>query len=263
MPRARLLSAAILFLAATLAVAQDPTANPFHWKGTLAAGKVLTVKGIAGSIDASGATGDEVEITADKHGDAADRIRIEVVQDDSGLTVCAIYPQDLVGHAHTCEPGGEWNVNSHGSLPRVDFTVRLPRKVRLVARDINGKVHAKDLGAPADLRTVNGSLGVQTTEWAHLVTVNGNIDASFGSADWKDSLTIETVNGNIDLQVPADLSADFDYKNVNGHLDTDFPMTISGSISPRHISARLGGGGRELKVRTVNGNLTLHKLGSM
>ena len=85
-----LLTATLVLILGSLALAQNSssTANPFHWKGTLAAGKTLAIKNINGDITAEGTPGDQVEITANKSGEGADQVRIDVVQDSDGIAVC-------------------------------------------------------------------------------------------------------------------------------------------------------------------------------
>ncbi len=262
----RLTLVLVLFLAAATlgwAASADESGsieNPFHWTGKLTAGQTLGIKDVSGTIDVQGAPGDQVEVTAEKHGSGADDVRIQVVQDSQGVTICAIFPNGRGGEASSCEPGSEWHVHSEGNNhARVDFTVRLPRDVRLLARNVNGAVNATGLGAVADATSVNGSLKVDTAEWAKLTTVNGSVTASFGKADWPDQLRIASVNGSIDLTLPADLNTSFEYQSVNGHFDSDFPLNVQGHISPRHMSGTIGRGGRDLKLDTVNGNVALHK----
>lgn len=46
---------------------------------------------------------------------------------------------------------------------------------------------------------------------------------------------------------------------MNGSLHTDFPLTVSGRFDARHLHATLGAGGREIRLRTVNGSIDLRK----
>jgi DUF4097 and DUF4098 domain-containing protein YvlB len=254
--------ALILFLG-SLALAQNSSssANPFHWKGTLAAGKTLAVKNINGDITAEGTPGDQVEITATKSGEGADQVRIELVQGSDGIGVCAIYPDS----DSTCTADADWHSSSHGdhhNRARVNFTVHLPQNVHLAARNVNGGVEAKNLGEIADATSVNGSVDVTTSRWAHLSSVNGSVTGHFGSADWDGTLNTSTVNGNITLALPADTSSEVEFQSVNGHLNTDLPLTIqssSGQWGPKHMRGTIGGGGRQLKLNTVNGSVNLEK----
>jgi DUF4097 and DUF4098 domain-containing protein YvlB len=257
-----LLTATLVLILGSLALAQNSssTANPFHWKGTLAAGKTLAIKNINGDITAEGTPGDQVEITANKSGEGADQVRIDVVQDSDGIAVCAIYPNS----DSTCTSDGNWHSNSHGDRhqAQVNFTVHLPQNVHLAAHNVNGGVHAKNLGEIAEATSVNGSVDVTTSGWAHLSSVNGSVTGHFGRADWDDGLNISTVNGNITLALPADTSTEVEFQSVNGRLKTDLPLTIqssSGSFGPKHVRGTIGGGGRQLKLNTVNGSVNLEK----
>jgi Putative adhesin len=261
-----LLAAILVMLLPCVVSAQNSsgTENPFHWKGKLAAGKSLSIKDVSGDITAETASGDEVEVTATKHGRGADAVHIDVAESGDGIAICAIFPSGDGGSASNCTPDSEWHVSTHGNNnnARVDFTVRLPRNVRFVGRDVNGSVKAKNLGEIADVTTVNGSVDVDTDQWARLSTVNGSVSGHFGKADWSNELNISTVNGDITLEVPADLSTDVEFSAVNGSLNSDLALTVqsqSGRYGPKHVSGTIGSGGRELKLHTVNGSVNLHK----
>src|SRR5262245_6341583 len=85
-----LLMPLVLLLAASALWAQD-NSKQFHWSGKLAVDNVVQVKGISGNIDARRAAGDEVEVTADISGPHADEVRVEVVTNADGITVCETY----------------------------------------------------------------------------------------------------------------------------------------------------------------------------
>jgi DUF4097 and DUF4098 domain-containing protein YvlB len=90
-------------------------------------------------------------------------------------------------------------------------------------------------------------------------TVNGSIDARLGRADGREPLSFETVNGRIDVELPGDAAADVDARTVNGSIDSDFPLEIRGRWNPKRVSGAIGGGGRELELRTVNGSIRLRR----
>src|SRR5262249_32283686 len=77
----------------------------FHWKGRLAAEQVVEIKNVNGEIEASSASGDEVEVTAIKSGEGSEDIKIEVVPHGDGVTICAVYPAAWIGRENRCEPG--------------------------------------------------------------------------------------------------------------------------------------------------------------
>jgi DUF4097 and DUF4098 domain-containing protein YvlB len=102
---------------------------------------------------------------------------------------------------------------------------------------------------------------VATRGNARAETVNGSISAALGRADWRGSVSFETVNGGITLELPEDLSADVTGETVNGSIETDFPLAVKGRFSSRRLAGTIGGGGRELRLATVNGSIRLKKPG--
>ena len=74
-------------------------------------------------------------------------------------------------------------------------------------------------------------------------------------------LELETVNGSVQLEAPADLSADVDAQTTNGGIETDFPLTISKGLIGKHVHGTVGQGGREVQLHTTNGSVKLRKLG--
>ena len=57
----------------------------------------------------------------------------------------------------------------------------------------------------------------------------------------------------------ADLNTDIDFSTVNGNFRTELPLTMEGSVGRRHIQGRIGSGGRDLKLTTVNGSVELKR----
>ncbi|HET7041031.1 MAG TPA: DUF4097 family beta strand repeat-containing protein, partial [Gemmatimonadales bacterium] len=106
---------------------------------------------------------------------------------------------------------------------------------------------------------VNGGIDVTTSGIVEAETVNGDIDARIGRADWTGALKFETVNGSVSLTAPADLSTDLRASTVNGAVDSDFPVTVRGRMERRSIRGTIGAGGRSLELTTVNGGISLKR----
>lgn len=254
---ARLLLVLVLGLGSSdwaAAQAKD-SADEFHWTGRLAAEKVLEIRNINGAIDATGTSGDQIEVNAVKSGPDRDQVRVEVKEFADGVVICAVYP------GNSCDPEGGFHSHTRNVHAKVEFTVRVPENLRFTARNVNGKVEAKGLGRYVDASSVNGSVEVATASWAKVSSVNGTVRVRMGRADWPGSLKISTVNGSVYLELPASLSADVHFRTVNGHFDSDFPLTVQGRFGRRSVDGRIGNGGRELDVDTVNGSVDLRKTG--
>ena len=241
--------------------AEPQQQGEFRWREPLAAGRVIEIKGVNGSVEAVPAAGGEVEVVAVKRARRSnpDDVRIEVVRHGDGVTICAVYPAPEGEQPNTCAPGGSGRMSVRNNDTTVNFTVRVPAGVRFTGHTVNGKVEANNLSADVDAKTVNGSINVTTSGLARAKTVNGSITVSMGRADWSDDLEFKTVNGGIDLSVPGSLSAQVHVRTVNGSISTDFPMTVTGSFSKRRLNGTIGGGGRDLHLETVNGSVQLRR----
>lgn len=231
----------------------------WSWNGTIAAGRTVAINGVNGDIDALPSTGNRIEVVADKHGkrnDPAD-VRIEVVEDSDGVTICAVYP----GQGSPCTGKGRdkgWNWRRNTDVV-VDFTVRVPAGVTFAANTVNGDVTAHALAGPVRAHTVNGGCEIETSESGEAATVNGNVRATLGRVAARDRLDFSSVNGSIVVNLPAHFDADLNGSTVNGSIETDFPVTISGKWGPRNMRGTLGRGGAKLNASTVNGSIKLRR----
>lgn len=233
----------------------------WNWSGRLAAGRTLEVRGISGSITASPATGAEASVRAEKHGRRSDPedVRIEVVEHEGGVTICAVYPSARRSRPNNCEPGGG-NSNTRDNDVEVDFTVMVPRGVHFEGANVNGDVEAVNLDGSVDVSTVNGSVRLETSGGdADASTVNGSIRATVRALGTS-AMRFHTVNGGVTLTLPAGINADLSAETVNGSITTDFPIAVMGRMNPRRLSGRIGTGGRVLDIETVNGSIRLNRL---
>jgi hypothetical protein len=253
--------AAFAHVSAAAPEPQQRQGSDFRFREPLAAGRTIEIRDINGSISAEPASGGEVEVVAVKRARRSDpeEVRVEVVRHAGGVTICALYPNPG-GEPNTCESGPNQRSHVRNNDTTVDFTVRVPAGVRFDGRTVNGKVEANNLGADVDAQTVNGSINVSTAGLARAQTVNGSITAVMGRADWQDGLEFKTVNGGIDLSLPASVSARVEARTLNGEITSDFPLTVTGTFSRRRLSGTIGGGSdRELRLETVNGSVQIRR----
>jgi DUF4097 and DUF4098 domain-containing protein YvlB len=150
-------------------------------------------------------------------------------------------------------------VNVRNNDVRVDFKVRVPAGVQFVGRTVNGEISARSLASNVESRTVNGSINISTTGYAQAKTVNGQIAATLGNANWPGSLEFKTVNGEISVNLPPSLSAELKADTFNGGITSDFPFALSRTVSTKHLDGTIGSGGRELIIKTLNGSINVRR----
>ena len=230
----------------------------FQWAGRIGDGKRLEIKGVNGPIDARAARGDRVEVTADRHGMRSDpdEVRIEVVEHEGGVTICAVYPAE----GNACLPGKEGRLRARGNDVKVHFDVSVPAGLTFVARTVNGRVDVVSLDGDVEAKTVNGSISISTARHARAETINGSIDAKLGRANWVGDTAFETVNGSVDLTLPRQINATVHASTSHGSISSDIPLDVTKS-SRRRLEGTAGQGGRELRVETVNGSVCLTQSG--
>lgn len=248
----------LVLVPGTLSVQQSRT---FDWKGQIQSGKTLEVRGINGQIRATLARGSTATVHATLHGkkDDPSQVKVDVIQHEGSVTVCAVYPTGTGERENVCRPGGGGHLGSNHNDVQVDFEIGVPSGVRLVSSTVNGEVSADGLQGPVDASTVNGSVSVSTTGTAEAHSVNGSVEAKLGSIAGARSLSFETVNGAITVTLPPGAAMNVEAETTNGEISSEFPLTVVGRFGPRHASGTIGGGGPELKMSTVNGGISLEK----
>jgi hypothetical protein len=241
--------------------------DTFNWAGQVPAGRWIYIRNLNGEIRVEPTTGNRVEVTAVKtwrRGDPAD-VRIEVKKygpGDQDVLICALWSETAYCDEDEYHDRGPRR-NRRDNDVNVEFRVRVPRGVKIGAGSVNGSVTVDGATSEVRVGTVNGSVEATSTGGpVEASTVNGSVFARMGRLTGTEDLNYSTVNGSIQVEFDGELTdADVEMSTVNGRFDINFPITIQGRVNPRHLRARLGNGGRRIKLTTVNGNVELRKRG--
>jgi hypothetical protein len=251
----------LLIIAAPTALAQRQTEqNAFTWSGRIPAGHWIRVRNLSGEINVTSSNSDRVEVTATKQWRRSDpeSVRFEVRKygpDESDVVICAIWNDRT-----NCDERGYESHNVHNNDVSVQFRVMVPRGVKVGVSSVNGAVSVEGATSEVEASTVNGEVEVTSSGGpVNAQTVNGSVTARMGRFDSDEDLTFATVNGTVLAEFTGDLDADIELSTVNGRFQTDYPVTINGRLDPRHLRARLGRGGRLIRLKTVNGNVELRR----
>jgi hypothetical protein len=215
------------------------------------------------------ASGNTSEVFAEKRGRSRDfdEVEFEMVEDDDGITICAVYNRwnrgdDPCDYNQSDDDDHRHRDDRRDIRVSVDFEVRVPAGVEFIGTTISGNVEARDLESEVTGTTVSGDVFISTTEVAWGNTVSGEIEIEMNSLDW-DDLHLNTVSGDITLWVPEGLDADVEFNSLSGDFDTDFEITLRNRRS-RWIGSRIrgtiGDGGRELSFNTVSGDVELRRI---
>ena len=294
--RAAVIAAAAFFLPAA-AFAQGDLSSPREvFKGEVESGAWLRIRTMKGNIQVREGSGRTAVVTATRGRGrgSTENVSFEVKRDGSNITVCAMYP-----HTERCDAEGyesRWR-RGDNDLAAIDFTVSLPKGVKLVAATGNGEVDVRNAGAEVrassgngevsvlgaggrvhassgngdievsnaegevTVSSGNGDLTVGTTKGpVSASTGNGRIEVKMETLSQAGDMEFSTGNGSIDLSLPANLSADVIANVSLRNFETDFAMQLPGRFSGRRIEGKIGEGGRRIRMSTGNGSVRLRKI---
>jgi hypothetical protein len=259
---AALLAGATLATAVPLAAQEQTGEREFRWSQEMQGGAWLRIRNLNGEIHVEPSSGSTAEVVAVKRGRGdPSEVRIELTKSGNDVLVCALWSENAV-----CDEDGYHNERGgrgrrDGDNVSVEFTVRLPRGVHVLASSVNGEVEVRGATAEVVARSVNGQVSaVSSGGPVHASSVNGSIRARMAEVPSGEDLEYSTVNGSVTLELPADFAARVEMRTVNGSLRSDFPLQLQGRVNPRRIDATIGdGGNRRLKISTVNGSVELRK----
>ncbi len=224
----------LLTLAAGLrADAKELNAHASRTQNFVASGnlKSLNVENVNGSVEIlSGPSFKaDVYVTAYASTEATAKKRLEDVtvrfENDNGeLSLYTEEPGVTVRRS-----GRGWNVHSdqddHTWRTEVKYRITAPPGLSLSVSTVNGAVSVLDLAAPMDLSTVNGKIDVtRARREAKLNTVNGAIRATFAELQKGVSVDVRTVNGGIELTLPAKAGFRFEGHTMSGEILSSFAL---------------------------------------
>ena len=224
------------------------TDENFHHIYPLAAGGSFALENVNGSVQVEGWSRDEVEVSAVKtatRSDSRDVSQVKIEVDDSHPGQVAV---------HTRYPQGE------GAEVAVEYHVRVPYKILLGSIEtVNGSVTVRGVEGGGELRSVNGNVEVFDSSGRFSEkTTNGNLRLELRQLMAGGPMNLETVNGSVVLGLPEGARADLKVLAMNGDFYSELPVTSAASKpAARAFHAKLGTGGGEISVRTINGGIRL------
>ncbi len=238
-------------------------AQDTRFERTMPSGDRLELSNINGTIRVTQGTSRKAEITVTKRVKSGDGNLVKAIleEGDGFVHVCTVY-LNRDPNRSTCRGGNNNDSDKDRRFEhfdvQLDYVVVLPAGVKLDAESVNGDISIRGVDTPASVSTVNGKIDFDGVGAHRLETVNGSITGRFSSSGWSGDLALETVNGSIELSLPADFGADIRGQTVNGGIDFgEFPVTMRGKWGPKTFSGKIGSGGRSVSIETVNGSVKL------
>ena len=142
-----------------------------------------------------------------------------------------------------------------GSPPAERATLKLPRQIALAAKGVNGSFVTGDIDGEVEITGINGRVQIGSAVGkATFKGINGNMVVGLKRID-QEGVNLSGINGNIELQVGAEVNADFDAHGMNGRVLSDLPNVSIDKSRHGRYSARIGSGGSAISAKGINGNI--------
>lgn len=234
----------------------------------------LHVSNIWGTVKVRPGPAGEIRVTIDETRSAPnqelfdrslDTLRLDVAADAAGVSF------------HVGDREERWQRHNQCRHCRVDFQFDIqvpPGTIVDVGTVMDGKVDVDGMTGQVTASNVNGPVSVNNiSNCESIESVNGRIDIGFNQAPTL-NCKIETINGDITLNVPADSSIDIALDLFNGRVKSELdvetftlPATVSQVESDgktryqvqQLAGLRLGAGGPVYSIASMNGDLKVKK----
>jgi DUF4097 and DUF4098 domain-containing protein YvlB len=230
----------------------------------------LKVELMSGSIKVTGYAGKEVVIDAETNPVTNRKERA----DESAAGMKRINPRG--GLELTAEEkNNKVNVHSNSHRQPVNLSIKVPQQFSLKVSTINnGEIVIENVSGELEINNVNGAITMTNVSGSAVAnTVNGIIKANFKSVT-DAPMAFTTLNGNVDVTFPATIKMNAKVKSDRGEVYSDFDMDIDKSAPKgvrsnqngmykvsieEWIQGKVNGGGSEVMMKNMHGNIYIRK----
>ena len=157
----------------------------------------------------------------------------------------------------------------------IRLAVEVPMRTKLKVSIVNGGITVDSVDSEIEINTVDGAImltNVGGSVVAH--AVDGNITATVARVAPQAPMAFTSLNGDIDVTLPAAVKANLRLRSDQGDVFTDFDVQVIASASAnqtqrngrgvridvnRSIYGTVNGGGPDFELRTFDGNIYVRK----
>jgi hypothetical protein len=168
-------------------------------------------------------------------------------------------------------------ITIHPGLREENIDLQVPANVGLSLKSVHGSIQVQGISGDLDVETVDGSISLDQVGGSIVAhALNGSVTANIVRADASKPFSFSTMNGRIELTLPAAMRANlnmrsdqgdvfiddgFDFKQLPSSGDSSEPITrgMHHLRTDNSIRGALNGGGVEVNVRSFNGSILVHK----
>ncbi len=171
------------------------------------------------------------------------------------------------------------NIKTAPSNRPTDLVITVPRRSSLQLKCLNdGDIYVEQVDGEIDADNLNGKVTLKNVSGSVVAhSLNGAVVVTLDRADAQKPMSFSTLNGDLDVTLPADIRASVRMKTDNGDIYSDFEVKLdSGPQTMRNGSGRqqdgtyhlrfdrtlrgtINGGGADYQFTTFNGQIYIRK----
>ncbi|CAN5308246.1 hypothetical protein BH20ACI2_BH20ACI2_17950 [soil metagenome] len=214
----------------------------------------VRISNVNGPIIVEGWDRNEVKLSYTKTADTKERLSGVEIRIDSRGDLFSV--ESDYGNWKS-QNNDQWRNN--GRLT-VEFRLMVPRGAVLnEVESVNGTVTVSNFTNITRVSVVNGSVNASNIRGtARLSTVNGTVNADFERLDSGSKISLDTINGKVNLRIPSDSNATVKADSLNGNITNEFGLPVrKGKYVGRDLYGKLGSGDVDIRLNSVNGTLLI------
>jgi len=161
-----------------------------------------------------------------------------------------------------------------------DFTIEVPLRTNLDIETVQGAVSVEGVDGELEVDSVNGAVNLANVGGCVVAhSVNGKLVAAITRTNAGQPMAFTSMNGTVDVTLPAAVKANFKLRSDQGDVYTDFDLqtraepdnpnpnpragrrgVVRTSVNIDHaVYGAVNGGGPDFEIRTFNGNVYVRK----
>lgn len=231
----------------------------------------LKIDHMNGDIIVTGYTGKEVIISAKSSGNSHvnDHKHDDDLNVPAGMKKLDVNPVELKAR----EENNRITVHSDSWKRRLNLEIKVPANMDLDIHSVHGVIKITGVEGAMDISAVNGDLEFSNVSGSVVSnTVDGDVKATFKRITSGEPMSFVTLNGNVDVTLPANVKASAKVRSDRGDIYTDFDMSLERSKTNvkksdgqyevsinSWVYGKINGGGPEYTFKNMEGNIIIRK----
>jgi lia operon protein LiaG len=153
---------------------------------------------------------------------------------------------------------------------RNDYKIKMPENMAFKYQsgcERAGEVNIRGIKNEIEIKTCQSVTLKDISGPAVVSTISGNIDVIFTEIPSNNPCSLSSISGEVDVTLPVKTAANLEMKSISGAIysDFDFPSAPATDKNMKrygggnNISHKLNGGGFDLSLVSVSGNVYLRK----